>query len=116
MRVSGQDDIQVAIATGHKRPLQVFQQRVHVFDRGTNKELEIGGNLVVAAAGRVQLASDIPDPCHEGTFDVHVDVFELDAKGQFALIDLAADLVERCHNLPAFLVGDQTDVGQHPGM
>ncbi len=91
VRVPRQDHVEVAIAAGDEGPLQVFEQGVDVLRRGPDEKLEIGRNLVVAAAGRVQLASHVADPRDQRALDVHVDVFQLDAKGEFPFVDLAAD-------------------------
>ena len=79
-------------------------------------ELDVGRDLVVAAAGGMQLPADIADPIDQGGLDVHVDVFAFQNERECSRFDLGPNFRQSPHNLPAFIVRDQTDVRQHPGV
>ena len=96
--------------------LQIDQAGRDGVDRLAHPEPQIGRNLIVAAASGVQLAADVPQPVDQGSLDVHVHVFELDAELEFALLNLAANLFQPLHNLLALGGRDQTDLCQHLGM
>ncbi len=103
-------------AQTHEGGLQGHQPRVDAVDRLADPQPQIGRDLVIAAAGRVQLAPHLAEPLDECPFDVHVNVFELDVELEAALLNFAADVAQGLLNSPAFVVGEQADVGQHLGM
>ena len=84
----------VGIALGPLEPglLEQAELSVDRVDRLANPEPQVGGHLVVATAGGVQLASDIPQAVGERPLDVHVDVFQLDVEGKLALLNFLADV------------------------
>ena len=88
VRVAGQDDVAVALGRVDERPLQLAQPAVEVVDGVAHPELDVGDDLVVAAAAGVQLAADVAEPLDQGPLDVRVDVFELDGERELAALDL----------------------------
>ena len=70
-------------------------------------EAEIQGDLVIAAAGGVQLRAGVADPLGQLGLEVHVDVFEFGLEREFPRLDLRADLAQTCRDLCALLRGDQ---------
>ena len=99
MRVAGNDHVDVAVAAGDEGPLQVFEQGVDPRGRVPHEELEVGRYLVIAAAGRMQLAAHVAECGRSAPLDVHVDVFELGAERKGSRLDLGADLVQRGEDL-----------------
>ena len=71
------------------------QQRVDGVDGIADEQLQIGGDLVVAAAAGVQLAADVAQPLDQGRLDVHVDVFELGAERELRRARSAAPMSSR---------------------
>lgn len=116
VRVAGEDHVGIGFAARDERPLQFFEQLIDLVDRIADVELEVGGDLVVAAASGVQLASDIAELLDQPALDVHVDVFEFVAERQFAPLDLAEDLIECRLNPVRLVVGQQADGGEHAGV
>ena len=102
--VAGQDHVGVGVAAADEGPLQVDQPLVDLVDGLADPEPQIGGDLIVAAAGGVQFAAHVADAVDQGPLDVHVDVFQFGAEREAALLDFLADLAQRLLNLPA-LVG-----------
>ena len=90
--------------------------RVDPIDRVADPQPQVGRDLVVAAAGGVQLAADVAEPVDQRPLDVHVDVFQLDVELEASLLNFLADLAQRLLNLLAFVGGEQADFGEHLGM
>jgi hypothetical protein len=116
MRVAWQDDVEIGGAPADEGGLQLAQQDIDAIDGVADVELEVGGDLIVAAAAGVELAADVAEPRDERGLDVHVDVFQLGAEGEGAALEFGEDVVEGRRDLVAFAGGEQTDVGQHAGM
>ena len=116
MRVGRQDHPGIGLAAGHERPLQVEQQPVDRVDAVADVEFQVGGDLVVAAAAGVQLATDVTEPLDQCTLDVHVHVFQLGTEREVTGGDFGKDRVEFGDDRVTFLVVEQADLGQHPRM
>ena len=91
VRVSRQDAILVVLGPADERALQVDQPRVDPVDRLADPKPQIGRDLVVAAAGSVQLAAHVAEPVDQCPLDVHVDVFQFDAELESSLLNFLAD-------------------------
>jgi hypothetical protein len=76
----------------------------------------VESNLVVSAASSVQLCPDRPDPQRQGGFDIHVDVFQFDAKREAPVIDFFFDVLKSGLDLPPFLRCEQSGFFQGRGM
>ena len=61
------------------------------------KERQVGGDLIISGAAGVELAGDGTEVRPQPGLDVHVDVFERWIEGKAALLDLARNLIEPCH-------------------
>ena len=96
--------------------MQRLEPVVNAIEAVARPQLDVGGHLVVPAARSMQLAADIADPIDQRGFDVHVDVFALQDERECASFDLGPNFRQSSHNLLAFVIGDQTDVREHPGM
>ena len=79
-------------------------------------KLDVGRDLIVAAAAGVQLAADVAEPGDQCLFDVGVDVFQLNRKRELATLDLAANRVESGSDLGRLVGCQKADLGEHPGM
>ena len=93
-----------------------MQPAVEVVDGVAHPQLDVGDDLVVAAAAGVQLAADVAEPLDQGPLDVRVDVFELDGERELAALDLAGDGVEGGDDLLGLVGGEQADLGEHAGV
>src|SRR6516165_7633504 len=74
--------------------LQILQLKIERVDRISYPEAEVERDLIVARAGGMEAPRCLADQCGEARFYVHVNIFERARKGEFALLDFAADLVE----------------------
>ena len=83
--------------------------RVDAVERISRPELEVGCDLVVAAAGRVQLAADVAELLDQRRLDVHVHIFAIEDERQTPVLDLSLDFRQATHNLLAFLDGEKAD-------
>jgi hypothetical protein len=111
--VAGQDHARVALAPPYKRPLQVYQAAIDRVDRIPHPQPHVGRHLVVAASGRVELATDVADPLDQCPLDVHVDVFQFHVVLKRPLLNLLADGRQSLLNLQALLGLQQPDMRQH---
>ena len=116
MGVAGQDHVGVVIAAADQRPLQGRQPLVDPVDRPADPQPQVGGHLIVSAAGGVQFSSHVAEPVDQRPLDVHVDVFQFGAEGESALLNFLADFLECLLNLAAFIERQQPDLGQHLGV
>jgi hypothetical protein len=64
----------------------------------------------------VKLASDVSERIDQGLLDVHVDVFEFDAKRELLALDSLLDAQEFPFDLGELRVGQDPLLGQHPSM
>ena len=113
MRVGRDDHLAVAISEIQKRPLHLGQQMIEGIDRVSRPKLQIGDDLVVAAAARVQFATQITQPGDQFAFYVSVDVLEGGPKRNPVVFKFDADLIQGDDDFSGFLGGQQTDFGQH---
>ena len=79
-------------------------------------ELQVGDDLVVSAAGGVQLAADVADAVDQRGLDVHVNIFAFDGEREASLGDLGPDFQQALHSFFAFLGGQQAHAFEHAGM
>ncbi len=93
-----------------------LQLAPHVVDLVADPQPQVGRNLVVAAAAGVELAAHVADPLDQRPLDVHVNVFELLAEGEFAGGDLVENLFQAGHDLVPLVVGEDAHLGEHQGV
>ena len=99
-----------------KGPLELGEALVEPVDCPAAEQPQVGGHLVVAAAGGVQLPAGVAEPCGQGRLDVEVDVFLGDRVLEPPGMDLAANLLEHVGDRIGLLHGHQAAVGEHPGV
>ena len=116
MGVAGQDHVGIRIAPAHERLLQRRQAAVDLVDARADPEPQVGGDLIVSAAGRMEFPAHVADPLHQGRLDVHVDIFEFGTELEPILLNFLADFLQRLLNLLAFVGRNQADLGEHLGV
>ena len=79
-------------------------------------EAHVGGDLVVAGAGGVELAGNVANFLFEAGLDVHVDVFEFRTPGESSGFDFLLNVEKAAADGFGFLVGDYALPGQHEGV
>ena len=77
-----------------ERALIAGQRRVDVVDRVAHPKLEVGRDLVVARARRMQTPGRRPDQLREPRLDVHMDVFERPLEAELARLHLGQDGIQ----------------------
>ena len=92
MGVAGQDHVEIGVAAADERSLEIDEPQVDLVDGLADPEPQVGGHLVVAAAGGVQFAADVAEPVDQRPLDVHVDVFQGRRERESALLNLLADV------------------------
>jgi hypothetical protein len=116
VRIGGQDNVEVGIATSDKGPLQIPERAIHMLNSVATPQSNVRGNLVVSAPTRVQLSPHIIELFDECRFDVHVDVFEFPPKRDLATFDLQLDGGQRLLDLATFIRGEDANMRQHLNM
>ena len=76
-------------------------------------EAEVGGDLIVAAAGGVELSTDRADALGQGVLDVHVDIFERLDPDEAAGDDVGADVLQAGPNRLDLGAGQDALFAQH---
>ena len=104
MGVAGQDHVAIVGAAADKGPLQL-DSSVDLVDRVADPNPQIGRNLVVAAAGCVQLSAHVAKPVDQRPFDVHMHVFQLAGEAKPVLLNFVADFLQGVLNLAALVIG-----------
>ena len=81
-----------------------------------NIEPNVGGNLIVAGACRMELARHVADRLVQPALDVHVNVFELLAPRERIRLNLLAYPFESLDETRRLVVSNDPLAGQHPGV
>ena len=87
MGVAGQDHAGIAVAAADEGLLDFEQSAVDLVDGSADPKAEVGGDLIVSAAGGMQFSANVANPLDQRPLDVHVDIFQLDAKLELLLLD-----------------------------
>jgi hypothetical protein len=103
-------------ASRKKRSLQVGQEFVDRIESIAYPKPQIRSDLIVSGSSRMQLATYIAKRIDQSLLDMHMDVFELDSKGDFAPLDLILDFQKLVFDLTKLFVGKDTLFGKHPSM
>ena len=114
VRVARDHEPLLAHREAEERALEFEQARVEPVDRPPAVEPEVGGHLVVAAAGRMQLAADVTEPGRQGRLDVEMDVFLRGGELEQAPVDLAPNLLEPPGDRIGLRHRDEAAGGKHP--
>ena len=91
--VAGHDGGRVRVRLVDERRLQGAQLSVEAVDRLAHPEPEVGRDLVVARARRVQAPGRLADQLRQARLDVHVDVLERRLEGELTAFDLSRNRV-----------------------
>ena len=95
---------------------QLGHDRVQRVDLVAQVQADVGGDLIVAGAARVQPFADVSNDLDEAGFDVHVYVFARHRPLQRARVDFLVNRVQAVDDDAAFVAGKHADVGQHAGV
>ena len=87
MGIAGHDVSQVGPCQPGKPMTDAVQQIDKKVALIAQVELQIQCYLIVSASGRVQLGSGGTDPVGKRFFDIHMNIFELLQKLEFAVVD-----------------------------
>ncbi len=93
MREAGHHRVGMRLGLIDQRALKLAQRRVEAVDRAAHPEAEIGRDLVVARARRVQPSGGRADQFGEPRLDIQVDVLVGLAEDEGAALDLRPDLL-----------------------
>ena len=114
--VARYDEALLPLGEAEKSHLKRGQAPVEPVDRPPAVEPQVGGHLVVAAAGRMELAAGVAEPGRERRLDVQVDVFlgggELEPSGP----DLASDILHHVGDRVGLLHAHQAAGREHAGV
>ena len=113
MREAGHHQVAMRLRLARERELEGGQRRIGAVDPVAHVELEVGRDLVVARAGRVQPPGRLADQLLEPALHVHVHVLERARELEAASHDLLQHLVETGVDLPGVVLGDDTLRRQH---
>src|SRR5262249_41035633 len=103
VRVAWQNDFQGLFASTDKRRLQTKKRLINSIDRLAAPKPQIGRDLIVSTSSRMKLPPRVADSIDQRPFDVQMDIFQLNAKLEFALLNLLANGREPLLNLSAFI-------------
>ena len=114
--IAGHDRLRVFPGALHQRSGQAEQQVAQGFDLILEIEAQIGGHLVVAAAGGVQLLPRLADPLHQAGLDEGVDVLRPGVEPQRPLFNVVTDLLQSPDDFLRLVQADDPLAPQHPGV
>ena len=116
MGEAGHDRGGLALGESDQRRLQPRELGVDAVDLGAQPQPDVGGDLVVARAPRVQFLAGDTYALRKACLDVHVHVLERHAPGEAIALDFLAYLREASANRAELLVGEHPGADQHLGM
>ena len=99
-----------------ERALQIEQRSFQAVDEVADVKPEIGRDLIVSRARRMQAAGDGTDDFGEPRFDVHVNVFERPRENEGSGTDFLLDLREAFRDALRVRARDDALRGQHRDM
>ncbi|MGN5480558.1 hypothetical protein ACTMU2_38970 [Cupriavidus basilensis] len=111
-----QDGVGVLAGQVQQRHAQRAEQRDDVVDLAAQPQADVGRDLVIARAARVQALAGIADQRGQARLDVQVDVFQVQLPFEAAGLDFALDLRHAARDLGAVGLGDDALLGQHGRM
>jgi hypothetical protein len=101
---------------GGERKLKRGETGVEAGDLVPHIELEVGGNLIVARPGGMQLAGHRANQLPQPALDIEMDVLQRSRKFELACLHLGQNLVETFGNLARVLLRDDTGRREHGNM
>jgi hypothetical protein len=114
--VAGQNNIEIIIATTHKRRLKINQSPIYPVNRFTNPKSEIGNNLIIPASRRMQFSPNIADHFNQSVFDVHVNIFKFNIERKLVVFDSSPDFKKSFLDLMKFLRSENSNITKHSGV
>ena len=115
MRKSGHDIFDGLLRTGEQRGDDRLQRLDRTVGGSAGIQAEIGRDLVVARARRVQLFAHLSDARNKLVFDEGVDVL-LPFDGEFARFDVRINALQTLADRSGFLIGDDAALSEHRGV
>ena len=116
MRVAGHHRVGVLFGPVDQDTLKRPQPAIEAVEGIAHPQPEVGGDLVVAAAGGVQSAGHRPDPLGQRRLHIHVNVLQRRLEHQPARCDVLGDLIEPGDDRRGVVPGQDAGAGQHLGM
>ena len=98
VRITGNAHLRILGSFLHQGPLHILEQLQCFVNLSAAVQARIGGHLVIAGAGGVQLGTGGPDAAGQLAFDVHVHILELHAPAEVAGLDVGQDLLQAVGN------------------
>ena len=111
--VARHDGVQVGLGLLHQHLLQVQALGDDLGDLLLDIEAEVGGHLVVAAAGGVQALARVADALGEQGLDVHVDVLVVQGELHLVRLDVGQDGLEPGDDLLGLVLLNDALPAQH---
>ena len=117
VRVAGQGPILVAFGALEQRAHQRGEQiAIGAASPLSHEQRQVGGDLIVARARRVQLAADGAGELGQAALDRHVDVLVLLGEGEIAGLELGRDPIEARVDLLELLVREDPERAERAGV
>jgi len=116
VRVARHDGAAVTLGETNEFALQALELLSEGIAGFAQPESKIKGDLVVAAAGRMELRAGWSDTLGKLRFDVHVDILEVHLELEAALLDLGEDLAQARLDFLKFLPGENARGLQSTGV
>src|SRR5260221_4329096 len=108
VRVTGNNRIAFLLREGNQRALQVSNLEFRSADFRDEPQPNVGGDLVIATASRVQLLARCADLPNQRRLNVHVDVFAIKIPLEFAGFNLALNGTQAALDLGGLGLREQT--------
>ena len=110
------DDVAAALGLGNEHFLEVFNAGDDRVDFAAQIEADVGRDLVVARAARVEALAGVADQSGKAGFDVEVHVFEFKLPLKDALFDFFLDLSHAAADVFEILFRNHADFLEHRGV
>jgi hypothetical protein len=114
VRVSRHRPVEVGLGLVGEHGHQAVDRLDGVQRAGAHEHRQVGRDLVVARAGRVDLAADAADDLGQPAFDRHVDVLVVGVHLEAAGVDLGANGLEAALELGELAGVDDRAAREHP--
>ena len=113
VRVAGHHDVEVLLGSVEQDAAQRHVAGDQVVAEVLGEQADVGGDLVVAGAARVEARAGGADVAREGALDGHVDVLVVDVPDEGAVRDLAGDALEARIDGGLVVGRDDALLGEH---
>jgi hypothetical protein len=113
---AGQDDLGVVFCDSHQGALQRIQQSQQAIDFVAQPQAHVGGDLVVAAAPRVQSLAGVAHQLGQSRFNVQMHVLQVQLPFKAASFDVLNNLGHPALDVGVVLRADDALGRQHLGV